>query len=167
VEVRSIQAIVRALNEAEVRYLIAGGLAVLAHGYMRATADLDLILDLSEENLRKALTALTALDYRPKPPVAIELFADAATRAQWVREKGLTVFSLFSPAHQTVDIDLFVEAPLDFARAYAEAERQEIVPGLPAVFVSLPDLLAMKRQAGRTKDLIDIENLEKLEESNE
>jgi|SRR5215469_6953988 len=166
-EVRSIEAIVRALNEAGARYLIAGGLAVLAHGYMRATEDLDLILDLTEENLRKALPALAALGYRPKPPVALELFADAPTRAQWVRDKGLTVFSLFSPAHQTVDIDLFVEEPLDFTRAYTEAARQEIVPGLPAVFVGLQDLLALKRQAGRPKDLVDIQHLEMLEGSDE
>ena len=80
---------------------------------------------------------------------------------------GLTVFSLFSPTHQTVDIDLFVEEPLDFARAYTEAERQEIVPGLPAVFVSRQDLLAMKRQAGRPKDLVDIQQLEMLGGSDE
>lgn len=40
-EVRSIEAIVKALNDAEVRYLIVGGLAVSAHGFMRATRDVD------------------------------------------------------------------------------------------------------------------------------
>ena len=38
-ERRSIEVIIRALNEAHVRYLIAGGLAVVAHGYVRFTAD--------------------------------------------------------------------------------------------------------------------------------
>lgn len=45
-ERRSVEAIVRALNDAGVRYLIAGGVAVVAHGYVRFTADLDVILDL-------------------------------------------------------------------------------------------------------------------------
>jgi len=39
----SLEAIVRALNGAGVRYLVAGGLAVGAHGYPRATMDVDLV----------------------------------------------------------------------------------------------------------------------------
>jgi len=46
---RSVEAIVDALNAAGVRYLIAGGLAVVAHGYVRFTADVDLILDLEPD----------------------------------------------------------------------------------------------------------------------
>ena len=80
-EVRSIEAVIRALNDAGVRYLIAGGVAVVAHGYVRFTADLDLILDLSEDNLRRAVPALASLGYRPLVPVAFEAFIDADTRA--------------------------------------------------------------------------------------
>jgi len=43
-EVRSVEAIVRALNTAEVEYLIVGGLAVNAHGFVRLTRDVDLVL---------------------------------------------------------------------------------------------------------------------------
>jgi phospholipase/lecithinase/hemolysin len=68
VEQRSIEAIVQALNAAGARYLIAGGLAVVAHGYVRFTADLDLILDLEEENAKRALRALAGLGYQPPPP---------------------------------------------------------------------------------------------------
>ena len=42
-----------ALNEAEVRYLVAGGLAVMAHGYLRMTRDLDLILALDGKTLSR------------------------------------------------------------------------------------------------------------------
>jgi predicted nucleotidyltransferase len=56
-EVRSIEAVIRALNDAGVRYLIAGGLAVIAHGYTRSTQDMDLILDLGEDNLSRAVAA--------------------------------------------------------------------------------------------------------------
>jgi hypothetical protein len=158
-EVRSIETIVRGLNEAGVRYLIAGGLAVVAHGYARVTQDVDLILDLSEENARRAIGVLAGLGYRPTAPVPIEQFADPAIRSQWIREKGLTVFSLFSPAHPTVAVDLFVESPLDFDSAYPAAPRMELVPNLPAAFISYQDLLRLKRQAGRPKDLLDIEKL--------
>ncbi len=65
-EKSSVEAIVRALNEAGVRYLIVGGMAVVAHGYLRFTADLDLILDLQEDNLRRAVAALAGQGYRPR-----------------------------------------------------------------------------------------------------
>ena len=159
-EVRSIEAVIRALNDAGVRYLIAGGLAVIAHGYTRATQDMDLILDLGEENVRRTMAALTGLNYRPTVPVAMELFADARIRKQWIDEKGMLVFNLFSPAHETVEIDLFVAEPFDFAKAYALAFRDDVVPGVPATFVSLEDLLLLKKQAGRARDLTDIEKLE-------
>ena len=91
---QSVEHIVRALNGASVRYLIARGLAVVAHGYLRFTADIDLILDLDEDNAKRALAALKALGYCPRAPVEMEEFADAQTRARWVREKKLAVFSL-------------------------------------------------------------------------
>ena len=43
-EVRSVEPIMRALNTAEVQYLIVGGLAVNAHGYVRLTRDVDIVL---------------------------------------------------------------------------------------------------------------------------
>lgn len=49
----SCEAIFRALNEAGVRYLLVGGLAVNAHGYLRFTKDVDLTIDI--EYLRMKL----------------------------------------------------------------------------------------------------------------
>jgi predicted nucleotidyltransferase len=164
VEMESVQAVVQALNDADVRYLIVGGLAVVAHGYLRLTRDIDLILDLREANVRPALAALAAIGYRPLVPVPIEQFADAATRAKWIKEKGLTVFSLHSPLHATAAVDLFVEEPLDFDKAYAAAVRVEMFPGLPAPVVSYDDLIVLKRQAGRDKDLLDLKYLQSVRE---
>ena len=159
-EQRSIEAIVQALNAAGARYLIAGGLAVVAHGYVRFTADLDLILDLEEENVKRGLRALAGLGYQPRAPVALSDFADPQKRRQWLRDKGLTVFSLFSREHAATEVDLFVETPLDFDRAYAAATRLEIAPGLTATFVSYEHLVDLKRQAGRPQDLDDIAKLQ-------
>ena len=52
-----------------------------------------------------------------------------APAAQWVRDKHLTVFSLYSPRHALTEIDLFVEPPLDFETAYRSALRKEVAPG--------------------------------------
>ncbi|MDN5873569.1 MAG: hypothetical protein L0H29_04210 [Sinobacteraceae bacterium] len=78
----SFEAIVCALNDARVRYLIAGGLAVNAHGYLRFTKDADVVLDLLPDNIKRALKALQALGYRPALSVAAEQFADPVVREQ-------------------------------------------------------------------------------------
>jgi len=161
-QTRSLVAIVGALNTANVRYLIAGGLAVVAHGHLRFTADLDLIVDLAPENARRAMAALGSLGYTPRAPVHLEAFADSAERTRWVKEKGLTVFSLWSADHAATEVDLFVESPLDFESAYAAAVRLEVAPGMAAPFIGLDDLLRLKAQAARPVDLDDITQLKRV-----
>ncbi|MDQ2732429.1 MAG: hypothetical protein M3Y56_12285, partial [Armatimonadota bacterium] len=138
-EREGVEYVVHHLNQAGVRYLVVGGLAVVAHGYTRFTADVDLVVDLENDNLQRAIQAFSDLGYRPRAPVGLEQFADAMTRALWIEEKGLTVLSLFSPQHPWTEVDLFVEAPFDFGRAYASAANLEIARGLVAPFVSLHD----------------------------
>lgn len=159
-EQHSIEAIVQSLNAAKVRYLIAGGLAVVAHGYVRFTADLDLILDFETDNLQRALQALGGLGYQPRAPVTMMEFSDLEKRRQWIRDKGLTVFSLFSRQHAATEVDLFVELPFDFEPAYAAAARMEVASGLPATFVSYDHLIELKRRANRPQDVEDIAKLE-------
>src|SRR5687768_14628764 len=133
---KQVEQIIAALNANSVRYLIAGGLAVVAHGYVRFTADVDLIIHLEEGNVRHAISALASLGYRPRAPVALEAFADPVARKKWVSEKGMTVFSIYSPTMKQSEVDVFVEIPLDFERAYQNALRLEFAPGIPATFVS-------------------------------
>jgi predicted nucleotidyltransferase len=158
----SVEAIIQSLNQRQVQYLVVGGLAVVAHGYVRFTADVDLVLSVDRENLVRAVAALTVLDYRPRAPVKFEEFVDPANRRKWASEKGMTVFSLFSPRHPATEIDLFLEPPVDFPSAYARALRQEISTGIEAVFCSLEDLIGMKTAAGRARDLDDISHLRQL-----
>ncbi len=148
-----------ALNRGGVRYLVAGGLAVNAHGYTRATHDIDLVVQLSPENAAAAMQALAELGYRPLAPVPIHQFAEPDRRQAWIASKGLTVFGLVSDLHPQAPVDLFVTEPFDFGLEYAASLQEDLNVGLPIRFVSLPTLLAMKRQAGRAKDLDDIENL--------
>ena len=159
---QSVEAIVSALNAAEVRYLIAGGLAVVAHGHVRFTADVDIILALDSENVRRAVGALAALGFRPRAPVPFDALADPAQRAAWARDRHMTVFSVSSAEHPATEIDIFVEAPLDFDEAYRQRAAMDVSPGIAATFVSRDDLLRLKRAAGRPQDLADIDALARL-----
>jgi hypothetical protein len=90
-EQRSLQEIFTALNQASVNYLVVGGLAVVAHGYMRTTADLDLVIGLEPANIKAGLQALMDIGYRMAIPVTIEQFADPVLRERWRAEKGMMV----------------------------------------------------------------------------
>lgn len=156
-----IERVLHALEAARVRYLVVGGVAVVLHGHPRLTADLDLALALDTENVRLAFAALGALGYRPRVPVTAEAFADADERARLVREKGMTVLSLFSPSLPLTEVDVFADPPLVFEDAYAHSVEMEL-GGTSVRVAAIADVIDMKRIAGRPKDLEDIAVLERL-----
>jgi hypothetical protein len=160
-EVRSVETIVRALNAAGAQYLIVGGLAVNAHGFVRLTRDVDIVLGLERENARIGLDALLRAGWRLAIPEKPEAFADAATRERWRTEKNMIVLKLWSDEHQRTPVDIFIYEPFDFAAEFLRADRLEICPGVLAPVVTLETLLQMKRAAGRPQDLADIEELQR------
>lgn len=155
----SFEAIVRALNEAGVRYLVAGGLAVNAHGYLRFTKDADLVVQLIPENVQRAFAALDALGYRPMVPITAEQFANASLRETWIRDKGMQVLQFWSDRHIETPIDMFVTEPFAFDDEYAAALVKPLYGTIDVRFVAIPALIRMKEAAGRPQDLIDIEHL--------
>ena len=160
-KVGSFDLLVGALDQAGVRYLVAGGLAVNAHGYLRFTRDVDVVLQLSRENILLAFEALERIGYRPIVPVSAAEFADEAKREDWIRNKGTTVLNFWSDHHRETPLDMFVTEPFNFDQEYAQA----LVKPLGAVtvrFVSIPTLIRMKELAGRVQDKVDIEYLRKI-----
>ncbi len=160
-KVGSFDALVRALDEAGVRYLVAGGLAVNAHGYLRFTRDVDVVLQLSRNNILSAFDALQRIGYRPLVPVTATEFADEAKRDDWIRNKGMTVLNFWSDRHRETPLDMFVTEPFDFDEEYAHALAKPL-GGVTVRFVSIPTLIRMKQLAGRAQDKIDIEFLQKI-----
>jgi hypothetical protein len=151
--------IVQALNGAGVRYLVVGGLAVNAHGFLRYTNDVDLVIQLESANLLTALRALAGLGYRPKHPVTAEQFADAGLRESWIEGKDMLVFPLWGDQRVETPIDILVREPFDFETEWPKAVRGEVSEGVFAPFVALATLVALKRKAGRPQDLADLSQL--------
>lgn len=160
----SFEAIVHALNGANVRYLVAGGMAVNAHGYLRLTQDIDLVIALDAANVGRAFEALARLGYRPAVPVTAEQFGDAALRNHWIAEKRMQVLNFYSDQHRETTVDVFVSEPFDFDRELAAALHGDLAPGLSVRFVSIPTLIAMKQAANRPRDQDDIQHLKWIEE---
>ena len=156
-----IERILGALSGAGVRYLVVGGVAVVLHGHLRVTRDVDLVVELVPANVRTALKALSGLGFRPRAPVRMEDFADPEQRRGWVRDKNMRVFSLWNSKMPLTEVDLFVEEPLDFQAAWARAVQARI-GSFSVPVAGLEDLIALKRVAGRPQDVADIDALERL-----
>ena len=155
----SVKAVLAALHAGNVRFLVAGGLAVNCYGYLRYTKDADLVIELLPANIERAFDALETLGYKPNIPITKEQFSDEPTRLSWIKEKGMTVLQFWSDAHRQTPIDVFVSEPFDFNAELAAAPAKDL-PGVGLVpIVSLPTLIRMKEIAGRSQDLIDIEQL--------
>ena len=158
-KVSSFEAIALALNDAEVSYLVAGGLAVNAHGHLRLTNGVDLVVKLDPANVRAAWSALEGLGYLPAVQVRMDEFADSATRERWIREKGMQVLRFWSDRHRTTPVDVFVVEPFDFDTEHTKAYSAQLSPDLTVRFVRIETVIRMKEEAGRPMDLDDVQHL--------
>jgi hypothetical protein len=70
-ELEDLLTLCQALNAEGVRYVLIGGFAVILHGFVRATKDIDLLIDASVENVQRLKRAMAVL-----PDNAIALIAD-------------------------------------------------------------------------------------------
>jgi hypothetical protein len=156
-----LERVFAALEASGARYLVVGGVAVVLHGHLRFTADLDLAVALDRTNVDAVLGAVEGLGYRPRAPVPLRAFADPDRRADRVRTKETTVFSLWSPDLPGTEIDLFVSDPFPFEAAWSRRLRADL-EGVVVSVAGLADLIEMKRGAGRPQDLEDVRALEAL-----
>jgi len=152
----------QALQKSNIRYVVAGGVALVLHGVVRLTADLDLIVDLEPENLSRFVEAMTELGYRPRNPVNAADFLSPAIRDGWKREKGMEVFSFVDQAQPMTMIDVFVEEKIPYREIMLEIVHMT-AKGITIPVISLRHLKRLKRLANRPQDLADVEIIEELE----
>lgn len=160
----AFEAVAKALHQNQVQYLVADGLAVNAHGHIRNTMDIDLVIALNADNIHRAFDALASLNYHPLVPITADHFADETQRQRWRSEKGMTVLNFQSDNYRGAGVDVFVYEPFDFAHEYSQALHGQILPGIVTHFVSVTALIDMKRAAGRPLDMDDIQHLQWLQE---
>lgn len=154
--------IFRELNKRYVKYLVVGGIALVLHGVVRLTVDLDLMVDLDKRNLIKFINTLESLGYKPKVPVKALDFVDTKNREKWGKEKGMKVFSFYQPKRPFEIIDIFIDEPIDFNKAYRN--RKVIrVKNISIPIVSTEDLKKLKSISAREQDIADIKALDELD----
>lgn len=154
----NVREIFKALADAEVDYVVVGGLAVIMHGHLRATRHLDLVIGLQPDNCSKAMGALGGIGLRPRLPVTLADFADPAKRQDWSQNRNMMVLQLWDPANPERSVDVFVREPMDFQSMLANASSKDL-DGVPIRVASIPHLILLKEAAGRPLDIDDIEAL--------
>jgi hypothetical protein len=132
---------------------------VNVHGLLRATADIDVVVQLDSGNIARALGALGSLGYRPTVPVSAAEFANSETRERWVREKNMRVLGFHSNEHPETPVDVFASEPFEFDAEYERAAIRELAGAGGVRVVSRATLIRMKQEAGRPQDLADLEHL--------
>ncbi len=134
----------RLLNSRSVEYLVVGGYAVAHYGHPRATGDLDVWIGVHPENAERVRAALCDFGFA----------AEAAASAP-LDVPGKIVRMGVPP----IRIELLTSiSGVDFQPCFARRV-SVIIGGTDVPFISLDDLLSNKREAGRTKDIADLEEL--------
>ena len=139
--------IIRTLLDAEARFIVVGAYAVNIYIDPRATGDLDIWIDATPENAEKIIRALKDFG----APLTNISESDFAT-------PGVT-FQIGIPPRR---IDLLTNiSGLQFAEAWSDHSRFPFGP-FTIPFLSKAALIKNKRATGRPKDLLDLDELEKL-----
>ncbi len=141
------------LAKHEVRFVLIGGMAVIAHGYERTTRDVDIVYDTAIENCESLATALREL--RAEVLAADELPRGGGINAEWLAAGGQFVF-----ATEQGQLDALSRISAGgFGDLEAAAVTTTLRDGSTVLVMSYEDLVRSKREAGRERDLLDIEAL--------
>jgi hypothetical protein len=151
------------LEEAKIKYLIVGGVAVNLYGYSRFTGDIDILLALSSANLKKMDGLMHKLGYVERIPVSVKDLGDKKKLEEFMNKKGLKAYTYISSNEPQLDIDIIVKESMDFDQF---EKRKTIVKvwDLELPVVNIDDLIKMKKKARRDKDNLDVNALLKLKE---
>jgi hypothetical protein len=153
------EALLRALAQHEVEFVIIGGFALAAHGVVRATKAIDIVPAPAPDNLGRLARALDAVgaevmlvdDFDPAELGLAPDQAGLALRGNWALRTELGRLDVMQ--------DVAGMKSYDTVRA-ASVERE--VPGAGAFhFCGLDDLIAIKAAAGRPQDELDIASLQR------
>ena len=136
--------LLRAFVAADVRFLIVGAYALALHGRPRATGDLDVWIDATQENAARVMRALSAFG-APLADISIDDFS----------REGVTYQIGVPPGR----IDILTELTgLSFAEAWPDRLRRPF-GDLDVDFIGRAAFIRNKRATGRAKDLGDIEGM--------
>jgi len=154
--------ILKLLAEEKVEFVLVGGLAVALQGYQRATLDVDVALAMDPANLQRFLSVAKAAGLRPTMPIPLDSLAQLELIEQQYRDKGMLAFSVRGAETCAAVLDILVRPVVSFEDLRRDATLID-VGAIHIPVASVAHLIVMKTDTGRSKDLIDIEELRKIQ----
>lgn len=151
----SYKRVLEALQNADVDYIIVGGVAMNLLGCPRFTNDIDILVALDADNLESMKKAMVSLGYEQRIPLALEELGDEKKAVAFVKEKNLLAYTFFNPNDPLYSVDVIVERSLDFD-VYKKNRTYADVWGMSLPVVSIDDLIGMKQESEREKDALDV-----------
>ena len=138
-------------NKHQVRMLLVGGGAVNFHGYQRHSADVDFWFDNSKTNIEKLVTVFQEMRFD------FSEFPDEVSKG----EQNISI--KFSP-YQTLELISRFNPNKTFEEAWQSSVLAKIKGNTIARYrvLSLEDLITSKVKSGRPKDLLDIQELHRI-----
>ena len=150
--------VLREFQKQKVRYIIVGGMAFNLLGGVRNTLDMDVLVEMSDNNLRKIVAILKKAGYHVKQPVDPIMIADKKIREDWIKNKNMKAFNFYKGERTYEEVDIVIDSVVDFKGAIKNALKIKI-GSLTLTVISPKDFIKVKKAAGRDKDLKDIEEL--------
>lgn len=148
-----LRSLLEALHAHSVEFVVIGGVAVGAHGFIRGTEDLDIVPDPDADNLKRLSEALGKLD-STLPTVGHRPFRPE-TDFGVIRQGGnVTAMTMFGG----LDVIQRAQGVPGYSQLAEDAVESDLL-GVPVRVCSLARLRAMKQAHSRTQDRLDLENL--------
>lgn len=159
-----INEILFALTDANVEFVVGGGVAAVLHGVERVTLDIDLALDMDPSNVEKFLHVIHGLGLQPRVPFPARDLMSREAVQRMITEKGALVFSFVDFDRPLRQVDIFLQDNLSFGELSHDA-REVVIENRKIKIIGIAKLLEIKRAISplRDKDLIDIKELERLQ----
>lgn len=151
--------VLRAFQKQQVEYVLVGGIAVNLLGSLRNTADMDILVEMSDKNLAKVVGILKKRGYRIKQPVDPMRIADRKTREDWINNKHMKAFNFYKE-DELKEVDIVIDSPVSFKEAKKDSVL--IKAGVTLSVISIDNLIKMKKTTGRDVDKMDIKELKKI-----
>ncbi|MEX2193890.1 MAG: hypothetical protein WD844_01270 [Thermoleophilaceae bacterium] len=148
-----LRALLQALHDHEVRFVVIGGVAVGAHGYVRSTADLDIVPDPSSENADRLARTLAGLE-ASLPMDGGRPFVAAGDVSSLTRRRNMTLDTRAG----ALDVVQRAAGVPSFEQLDSDAVDSDLL-GVPVRVCSLEHLRQMKQARASAQDRADLENL--------
>ena len=153
--------IFKELNKKRIKYIVCGGIAVNLLGIPRMTYDVDILVEMDDNNLKKLLNLLKIWGFTPKVPVEIMDFAIKEKRDDWIRNKNMKAFCFINSKWAISEIDILIDVPIDYEKAVKKVAFKQM-DNIKIPVICIEHLLEMKKNTGRQQDKADIKYLKEL-----